>query len=45
MSSDEDGRIIDAIVAARDNIALVREWAAGFDFQTLKADRKTRYAH
>lgn len=43
MSSDEDARIVDAVVAARDNIALVREWAAGFDLPALKTDRKTRY--
>ena len=44
MSSEEDARIVEAIVAARDNIALIREWAAGLSLEALKADRKTRYA-
>jgi uncharacterized protein with HEPN domain len=44
MSSENDARIADAIVAARDNVALILDWAAGLDLEALKADRKTRYA-
>ncbi|MDP3739850.1 MAG: DUF86 domain-containing protein [Hyphomonadaceae bacterium] len=44
MSSENGARTADAIVAARDNIALIREWAADLSLETLKSDRKTRYA-
>lgn len=43
MPSD-NGRIQEAIVAARDNIALIRDWGADLDLDALKEDRKTRYA-
>jgi len=44
MSSDADQKIRDALVAARDNVALLREWGAALDIDGLRADRKTRYA-
>lgn len=44
MSSESDRQISDAIVAARDNVALIREWGAALDLDGLRADKKTRYA-
>lgn len=44
MSSDAGRRTIEAIAAARDNIALIREWGSALDLDTLKRDRKSRYA-
>ncbi len=44
MSSEAEQRTIDGIVAARDNVALIREWGADLDLESLRADRKTRYA-
>jgi hypothetical protein len=44
MSSETQRRIIDAILAARDNIALIRDWSAGLDLDALRTDRKSRYA-
>lgn len=43
-SSEEEQRVIDAIVAARDNVTLIRDWGGALDLNTLRSDRKTRYA-
>jgi hypothetical protein len=42
MSSEADQRIADAIIAARDNVALIRAWGADLDLDALRSDRKTR---
>ncbi|PWR23401.1 HepT-like ribonuclease domain-containing protein [Zavarzinia compransoris] len=44
MSSERSGKVALAIAEARDNVRLVREWAAGRDLEAIKEDRKTRYA-
>jgi uncharacterized protein with HEPN domain len=44
MSSEEGRKMADAIVAARDNVALIREWGSAMDLSALRADKKTRYA-
>jgi uncharacterized protein with HEPN domain len=44
MSSEVDRRIADAIIAARDNVALIREWGSTLDLSALRGDKKTRYA-
>ena len=42
--SSEIARALDAVAGARDNIALIREWAGALDLDALRADRKSRYA-
>ncbi len=44
MSFEDDARVVEAVAAARDNIALNHEWAGALDLEALKADRKSRYA-
>lgn len=44
MSSEGGGKITLAVVAARENIALIRAWATGRDLAALKADTLVRYA-
>jgi uncharacterized protein with HEPN domain len=44
MSSDAEGKTALAIVAARENIRLIRNWTAGRDLEALKADTLVRYA-
>jgi uncharacterized protein with HEPN domain len=44
MSSEANQRTIEAIAAARDNIALIREWGGALDLDALRNDRKSRYA-
>jgi uncharacterized protein with HEPN domain len=44
MSSEERGKIVLAIVAARENIRLIRTWSGGCDLDALKADTLLRYA-
>jgi uncharacterized protein with HEPN domain len=44
MRSDPAGKVILAIVEARENIHLIQAWASGQDLVTIRADRKTRYA-
>ena len=40
----EPGKTALAIIDARENVALIREWATGHDLEAIKSDRKTRYA-
>jgi uncharacterized protein with HEPN domain len=44
MSSDPSGRTALAVVQARDNVRLIREWSAGRDLEAIREERKTRYA-
>jgi uncharacterized protein with HEPN domain len=44
MSSEARGKIVLAIVAARENIRLIRTWSGGRDLDALKADTLLRYA-
>jgi hypothetical protein len=44
MRSDPAGKVILAIVEARENIHLIQAWASGQDLDSIRADRKTRYA-
>lgn len=44
MPSEHHGKTGLAIVEARDNIHLIRDWSSGQDLEAIKADRKTRYA-
>ncbi len=44
MSSDVKGKVALAIIAARENIGLIRSWAGGRDLESLKADTLVRYA-
>ena len=44
MSSESSGKTTQAILEARENVRLIREWAAGQDLGSLRQDRKTRYA-
>jgi uncharacterized protein with HEPN domain len=44
MPSEPQGKIGLAIIEARDNIQLIRDWSSGQDLESIKADRKTRYA-
>jgi uncharacterized protein with HEPN domain len=43
-ASKETGRIVLAVLSARDNIRLIRQWASNRDLEALKADRMVRYA-
>ena len=43
MSSDLNGKIILAVVAARENIQLIQTWAHGLDLAALQTDRLRRY--
>lgn len=44
MPSEPPGKIVLAVIEARDNVSLIQQWAAGQDLEAIKADRKTRYA-
>ena len=44
MPSEPTGKIALAIIEARENVALIRGWAAAQELEALKSDRKTRYA-
>jgi Uncharacterized conserved protein len=44
MSSDAKGKIALAILAARQDIRLIRTWSEGRDLDALKADVMVRYA-
>ena len=44
MSSDDRGKIALAILAARQDIRLIRTWSEGRDLDALKADTLVRYA-
>lgn len=44
MSSDSKGKVALAIMAARENIRLIRLWSGGRDLGTLKSDTMLRYA-
>lgn len=44
MPSELPGRAALAILEARENIALISLWTGASDLETLKQDRKTRYA-
>ncbi|MFZ1989530.1 MAG: DUF86 domain-containing protein [Alphaproteobacteria bacterium] len=44
MSSENTPKIAAAIAAARENIALIRGWAAHRSLESLKADTMARYA-
>lgn len=44
MSSDPEGKVALAIVAARENIRLIRLWTSTRDLDALKGDTLVRYA-
>jgi uncharacterized protein with HEPN domain len=44
MSSEAKGKIVLAVVAARENIRLIQTWSHGRDLEALKTDKLVRYA-
>jgi uncharacterized protein with HEPN domain len=44
MSSEDRGRASLAIVSARENLALIQDWARTRDLETLRSDTLVRYA-
>ena len=44
MPSEQPDKVARAVIEARDNVRLIREWSADRDLDAIRADRKTRYA-
>jgi uncharacterized protein with HEPN domain len=44
MSSDAEGKVILAVIAARENIRLIQPWTSGRDLEALKSDTLVRHA-
>jgi len=44
MSSEAEGKVVLAILPARENIRLIQTWSSGRDLESLKADTLVRYA-
>lgn len=44
MPSEDVGKAVLAVIEARENIRLIRDWAADLTLESMKEDRKTRYA-